>query len=54
MHSWRYLVEAVPGNFYNAVAFLNKHHPDWDVVTMKIVGDNTMIVYRINQYRMDA
>jgi len=46
---WFYGSMNVSGNLYQAVDYLNKFHPNWDVVTMECTSMNTVIVYRIIQ-----
>jgi len=41
-----YFCENFQGNFHAAVAFINEHHPDWDVIAMQFSGNFTQIVYR--------
>lgn len=49
---WIYHSETRPGNFQDAVEWVNGHHPEWDVVTLSYsrgsqYGDDcTMIVHR--------
>ena len=44
---WTYHAETLPGNFHSAVAYINEHHPEWDVITMDFNGGNyTIVVYR--------
>jgi len=47
MKKWIYHCETISGNFNSAIVFLNTYHQDWDVVTMEVFGNYTMIVYRI-------
>ena len=44
---WLYGVQVLSGNFHGAVEWINTNHPDWDVVTMEIVGLYTLVVYRV-------
>lgn len=46
MKRWRYATETVSGNMHAAVAYLNERHPEWDIITMDVVGNYTIIVYR--------
>jgi len=47
MKKWTYHRETISGNFHSAVVYLNIHHQDWDVVSMEVFGNYTVIVYRI-------
>jgi hypothetical protein len=44
---WIYGVETVAGNFHSAARWLNQNHPEWDVITVDVVGNYTLIFYRI-------
>lgn len=43
---WKYSTFTISGNMHTAVAHLNAFHPEWDVITMDVVGHYTIIVYR--------
>lgn len=43
---WFYGVETIAGNFHNAADWLNKNHPEWDVITADVVGFYVLIFYR--------
>ena len=44
---WKYHSEYVGGNVCEAVAWINQHHPEWDVIAMKECGLLlTVVVWR--------
>ena len=47
MPQWTYYTEIIAGNFHRAVEYLNECHSEWDVVTMTISGNYTIVVYRL-------
>ena len=47
MTQWIYYTDIIAGNFHRAVEYLNERHSEWDVVTMTIAGNYTIVVYRL-------
>jgi hypothetical protein len=44
---WKYSSENIGGNFHDVVEYVNKHHPEWDIVAMSVAGNYTVVVYRV-------
>lgn len=47
MPKWRYKSENLNGNLHAAAAWIDKNHPEWDVVALEYNGGyHTVVVYR--------
>jgi len=44
---WSYFSENLGGNLHVAADYIDKYHPEWDVVAMESIGgQSTVVVYR--------
>ncbi len=44
---WAYHSENLAGNLHDATDWINKSHPEWDVITLHPIGNYTIVVYRL-------
>jgi len=47
---WSYFSENLGGNLHAAASYIDRNHPEWDVVALECIGgSSTVIVYRTLQ-----
>lgn len=50
MKQWTYRTEVLAGDIDEAVEWINRHHPEWDIVTLHPAGTfRTRVVWREDQ-----
>ncbi len=44
--AYKYTAESIPGNWFQATEWINKTHPEWEVIAWDLTGLNLTVIVR--------